>query len=183
MIGASLYYYISPIYSPPEMRKLVLIALGIITIIIPALLLILLRSTGRITSFNIEKVGQRKLPLYITLVVFYIAITKVIPQSRSYELYYFFVAMMGSTLGCLVFVFFKIKASIHMLAISGLTTFIIGLSIHYQTNLVLLIGVLVLLNGAIASSRLLLKAHSSTELILGMCIGSIPYFLPSPDWL
>lgn len=70
-----------------------------------------------------------------------------------------------------------------MLAISGLTTFIIGLSIHYQTNLVLLIGVLVLLNGAIASSRLLLKAHSSTELILGMCIGSIPQFLAFAYWL
>ena len=79
-----------------------------------------------------------------------------------------------STILAFLFLFVKRKASIHMLGISALTVFIIGLSIHTQINFVYSIAFLVLINGLVASSRLEMKAHNNTELIIGFVIGSIP---------
>jgi hypothetical protein len=50
-----------------------------------------------------------------------------------------------------------------MISISSLTVFIIGLSLHFQNPNTVLITVLLLLNGFVASSRLEM-AHTNTEM-------------------
>ena len=54
-----------------------------------------------------------------------------------------------------------------MIAISSLTVFVIGLSLHFQTQSTYTIAFLILLNGFVASSRLEMKAHTNKELIIG----------------
>ena len=90
---------------------------------------------------------------------------------------------MFSTLIALGLAFANIKASLHMLSISALTVFIFGLNIHLQANSIFLIPFLILMNGFVASSRLIMNAHSPKELIIGVLAGSIPQLLLLYVWL
>lgn len=68
----------------------------------------------------------------------------------------------------------KTKASIHMIGISALTVFIIGLSIKNEVNTVSLVAFFVIINGLVASSRLVMKAHTNKELLIGFLCGALP---------
>lgn len=70
-----------------------------------------------------------------------------------------------------------------MLGISALTVFIIGLSVHLQIKMPFLISFLVLMNGIVASSRLVMKAHAPYELTLGCAFGILPQLLFLYLWM
>ena len=89
-------------------------------------------------------------------------------------MYFLFFGGLISTLLTLLFLFGKIKVSIHMIGISSLTGFVIGLSIQHQINFVYIISFLILMNGIVAASRLVMKAHTSKELVIGFFIGLLP---------
>ncbi|MCI4443570.1 MAG: hypothetical protein JHC39_08705, partial [Lentimicrobium sp.] len=75
------------------------------------------------------------------------------------------------------------KASLHIVAISALTIFVIGLSIHNQSRNINLIAFLVFMNGVVASSRLEMKAHTPKELVIGFLLGVIPQLFLLHFWL
>ena len=56
-------------------------------------------------------------------------------------------------------------------AVSGLFMFFIALSIHFSININGTLALLAIIIGAIATSRLHLKAHTYKELIIGFFIG------------
>ena len=70
-----------------------------------------------------------------------------------------------------------------MIAVSALTVFVIGLSIHNQTRNIDMIAFLVLMNGFVASSRLEMKAHTPKELVIGFISGVLPQLFLLPFWL
>jgi len=70
-----------------------------------------------------------------------------------------------------------------MIGISGLFMFFITLSIHFSININGTLAMMALIIGAVATSRLHLKAHSSKELIIGLFIGLIPQLILTPYWL
>ena len=70
-----------------------------------------------------------------------------------------------------------------MVAISALTAFVIGLSIHNQSQNINWIVFWVLINGFVASSRLEMKAHTPKELVIGFLCGIIPPLILMPLWL
>ncbi len=78
---------------------------------------------------------------------------------------------------------FKVKASIHMIAASGFFMFAVALGIHYQININGTIALMMIVLGAIATSRLHLKAHTNQELIIGMLTGLFPQLLCMNYWL
>lgn len=117
---------------------------------------------------------QRKIPLLFQAFLIIIVIQKSITVDRIPELFFFLYGGLISTVLALLLLFVKRKASIHMLGISSLTSFVIGLSIHTQANFIYCIAFLVLMNGIVASSRLEMKAHTTLELIIGFLIGGIP---------
>ena len=61
-----------------------------------------------------------------------------------------------------------------MMGISGLVMFLVVLSITYQVNITFALSILIFMIGLVATSRLFLKAHTFSELILGFFIGWIP---------
>ena len=77
----------------------------------------------------------------------------------------------------------KFKASIHLIAISGLFMFFIALSIHFSININGTLALMSIVTGAIATSRLHLKAHTLKELVLGLFVGLIPQLLLIINWL
>jgi hypothetical protein len=77
----------------------------------------------------------------------------------------------------------KFKASIHMIASGGIFLFLIALSIHYSININEYIALISIIIGAIATSRLHMKAHTNIELVIGFFIGLIPQLIMLNYWL
>ncbi|GEC73416.1 hypothetical protein FFL01_29550 [Flavobacterium flevense] len=129
------------------------------------------------------ELSERKLPLVIQCFLIILLVRKSITIERYPELHFFFLGALMSTLIALILLFFNKKASLHMMALSALTLFVFGLSIHNHNQNTLLIVFLVLMNGFVASSRLIMKAHTPIELIIGVLLGSIPQILLLFLWL
>lgn len=155
----------------------------IVTLIIPALVFLLLRATGNIDTIMIAKISQRKIPLIVHCFLIILLVRKSITIDRYPELHFFLLGGLMSTLLALILLFLKSKASLHMIAISSLTVFVIGLSMHFQVQSIISIALLILLNGIIASSRLEMNAHTHKELVVGFCIGAVPQLLLLLLWL
>ena len=118
--------------------------------------------------------SDRKFPLVIQCFLIILLVRNSITVERYTELHFFLLGALFSTLIALLLLFVKTKASLHMMGISALTLFVFGLTLHYQTQNIALIVFLILMNGFVASSRLVMKAHTSKELIIGILLGSIP---------
>lgn len=155
----------------------------IVTVFIPILAFLLLRATGNIDSVMLSKISQRKIPLIIHCFLIILLVRKSITIDRYTELHFFLLGGLLSTLLALILLFANIKASLHLIAISSLTVFVIGLSLHLRVQSIFTITILILLNGFIASSRLEMKAHTYKELVIGFCIGAIPQLLLLVLWL
>jgi len=64
-----------------------------------------------------------------------------------------------------------------MLGLGGLLGFFINISMYQHENYLKLIIVLLLLSGLVASARLVLKAHTTSEVVLGFFIGLLLQFI------
>lgn len=183
IFGTLLYYFISPKYIEPTILFSHLIAVGILTFIIPILFFFLLKNLNVISSIHLYEVGERKIPLMIQSILLLLLIKYVFHPYDHIELYYFFLGVLGTALSALVLVFFKFKVSLHQMAVAGVAFFCILLSIHFQVNALWWIAFFVFANGWVASSRLHTKSHTITELITGFFIGGIPQLLFVSYWL
>ena len=183
LLGVLFYFSKSPRFIPKEIVQAKLISLFILTLVLPILLYFLLKTLNKVQSIHLKSTNERIFPLALNCVIVLIILQRIITASQIIELYYFFVGVLISTMACLMLAVFKFKASIHMISISGLFMFFINLSIHFSINI---LGTLVLMSiimGAVATSRLHLKAHTYTELLTGVFVGTIPQLILVTYWL
>lgn len=165
-------------------KMFILFQIVIITVLVPMLFFLLLRSTGNVDSIMINDTSQRKIPLVLHCFLIILLVKRSVIIARYPELHFFFLGALFSTIIALVLSFFKIKASLHMIAISGLTIFAIGLSRHLQVpNMIYWVAFFILMNGFVASSRLEMNAHTNRELVIGLLTGIIPQILFVFFWL
>lgn len=183
-VYAALFYFFfnDTYYTKPE-KYFAFFQIIIITILLPLLFFFILRASGQINSIMAANISQRKIPLVIQCFLTILLVRNSITLNHFPEFHFFFLGGLISTVVALIFLFFKTKASLHMVAISALTVFVIGLSIHNQTRNIYWIAFLVLMNGFVASSRLEMKAHTPKELVIGFFGGTIPQLLLLPFWL
>ncbi|MDP3681757.1 MAG: hypothetical protein Q8R22_13080 [Flavobacterium sp.] len=181
---ATLFYlYFSGADFVSQEKLFVLFQVLVVTVILPSLVFLLLRTAGNIDSIMLVEVSQRKIPLILHCFLLILLVKKSITIDRYPELHFFLLGALLSTILALILLFANIKASLHMIAISSLTVFIIGLSLHLQIQNTFTIAVLILLNGFVASSRLEMKAHTNKELIIGFMFGAVPQLLLLVLWL
>lgn len=183
-VYATLLYFLIDVNAyNREQQYLILLQISIITVFIPICIFFLLRSLGKIDSIMLSRLSQRKIPLALQCILLYILISKSITIDAIPEMFFFFAGALASSLLALSLSFVKVKASLHMLGISALTAFAMGLSFHNQANVLVLIVILVALNGLVASSRLEMKAHTNSELAIGFLCGLLPQILLWYGWL
>ncbi len=183
LYGAFLYFVLQDTSLEIKQVWLVLIQIVIITIFIPIAFYFLLKSMGKINSVMASQIDERKIPLVIQAVLLFILAKDSIKVNVLEELHYFFVGGLISTIISFILLFAKVKTSLHLVGISSLTTFVVGLSINNQSNYLVLISVMILLNGIIATSRLEMKAHTLRELIFGFSIGFFSQMIVWKFWL
>ena len=155
----------------------------IITFLLPISFFYLLRTFGKIDNVMLSDISQRKIPLLLQIMLFSVLITKSITVDRFPDLYYFFLGGLLSTIVAFLLLYLKIKTSIHMIGISALTVFMIGLSIKNEVNTNNIIALFVLINGLVASSRLEMNAHNTKELLIGFLCGTLPQAVVFYFWL
>ena len=70
-----------------------------------------------------------------------------------------------------------------MIAVSGILMYFIAIGVHFYININLLVALLFIINGAVATSRLYMNAHTPSELIIGFFIGLVPQLILVNYWL
>ena len=161
----------------------VLFQILIITILVPVLFFLLLRSTGHVDSIMVAETSQRKIPLVLQCFLYILLVKRSIVIVRYPELHFFFLGALFSTILALICSLFKIKASLHTMAMSGFTIFVIGLNIHLQMQNPYWAAFMILMTGVVASSRLEMEAHTAKEVLIGLLLGVLPQLLFLYLWL
>ena len=171
IIGTLIYFLFVPkfIFKPQEHTILLFILTA--TYVLPVVLLFFFKRLKFITSYHMPTLDERKFPIlfftFLTLIIANWLFKTTIVDLLG-------VLFLGYAAGfaiSYVFLFFKIKLSLHTAAIGGIIGFLIYFSLSYEINLILLLIVLFIISGLIATSRIYLKAHSPLEVFLGFIIG------------
>ena len=183
-IGGTLcYFFITPKFSSLELQSGNILPIFILTVIIPIIFFLILKNLGLITSVFAPKLKERKYPLYMSMVLYLMILYKVIPLNYINELYYYFVGLLIATFSTLLLLFARVKASIHLLGMGGILTYLVALSIHFEINITFAIAIFTLMTGLVATSRLYMKAHTKLELLVGFLVGSCSQLIVLKYWL
>jgi hypothetical protein len=183
LLGTTFFFSKSPRYLPIEIIKDKLFSIGVLTILLPILLYLLLKTINKVQTVNLPTAKERILPLALNCIIIFVILQRILPKNELIELYCFFIGILLSNLACLILAILQFKISIHMIAAGGILMFFIGISIHYHININGSIILISLIAGAIATSRLHLKAHNNIELLIGFFLGIIPQIIMLNYWL
>ena len=183
LLGVLFYFSKTPRYIPEPVMKAKVFSIIILTIILPILLFFLLKTINKVDTIYLKTTKERVLPLLINSVIITLILLRVMTPNEIEELFYFFLGILISNLLCLLLAFYGIKASIHMIAATGFFMFAVGIGIHFKININGTIALTMIILGAIATSRLHLKAHTNQELITGVCTGLLPQLVLLKFWL
>lgn len=151
----------------------VLIALvWITTFLIPALSLFVLKMSGNITSLTLKNREERITPIIYTTVMYgvttYLFGVKVELGPLISVLLGISTLLIGLT--GLITLFWKI--SIHTLALGGLIGMLMAINQNTSIpNITVMLSVLFVLSGVVASARLKLNAHSPVQVYSGFVLG------------
>ena len=152
------------------------------TIGLPVLSFFVLKRLGKIQSMVTVSLSERLIPLALQT-VFLFALLKLVDWKGSFPLYNFYVGCMISALLAAMILAGKVKASLHMMGIAGVTTFLLLLSFYTEQSLLIPFCGLTLITGLVGSSRLAMNAHTPRELFWGTVLGVLPQWILSSVWL
>ena len=183
LLGVVFYFSKSPRFIPQEIIQAKLVSLSILTVILPILLYLLLKTLGKVKSIHLETTNERIYPLLLNCVIILLVLKRIVTPSQVIELYFFFLGILISNIVCLLLAVIRFKASIHMIGISGVFMFFVVLSIHFSININGTLALMAIIIGAIATSRLHVKAHTYLELIMGFFVGMVPQLILVSYWL
>jgi membrane-associated HD superfamily phosphohydrolase len=183
LLGVVFYFSKTPRFIPDPVFKAKLFSVTILTVILPLLLYYLLKTLKKVDSIYLETTDERKLPLLLNSFIIILVLMRVLPQNEILELYFFFIGILISTITCFALAVIKFKASIHMIAASGFFMFAVALAIHFKIYINGTIALMCIILGAIATSRLHVKAHTPIELIIGFFVGLMPQLILLNYWI
>ncbi len=170
-IGVMLYFLIIPNNLRSNHKLTILGLIFVVTYLIPLVILIIFKKINIIKSYKTESIKERKLPVAIMITLFYLLGNTLNKTSSLTDLSLLFYATSFGLFIIYLLFNFNIKASIHLLSLGISIGFFMVLSSVYNQNLTILIIVLILLSGVLASARLHLEAHTNKEIYIGFFIG------------
>ena len=162
-IGVILYFILIPNNYASKTKLTLLSLIFVVTYLIPLLILIVFKKLKLIKTFNANSIQERKLPVAVMIVLFYLLANTITNSSGLRDIGLLFYATSAALTLTYVSFAFQLKASIHLLALGISTSFFIVLGFLYTTNFALVIILNILLAGIVAIARLYLKAHTPRE--------------------
>lgn len=136
----------------------------------PVITALLLLQKGMIRSMEMENIEERRIP-FLTTGVYYTAcyyLLQQLPVPRIIGL-----MVLGATVTILIawLLSFRWKVSIHMIGIGGFAGMLIAVTQVLGAPLLPMIIFTVLTAGLLGSSRLVLNAHTPSQIYTGFLIG------------
>ena len=170
-----LYFICTPHYIEPASKNRILFAVFMGTYFIPIIFLYLLKSRKHIQSIQLHTIAERKTPfIFMIIILFWIGI-QLFKHPVSTFLSISFFASSAAIILAYILLYYKLKVSMHGMAIMSVISFFIAFRIAYTTNVNLILMVAFIVAGVVLSARLFLKAHTIKELVYGSTIG---FFMP-----
>ncbi|MGV7106188.1 hypothetical protein [Flavobacterium sp. U410] len=183
LYGSVFYFLTIPNVLSTTTIYMILVQISIITLMLPIALYFLLISMGLIKSFTEATIKERRIPVSIQAILFFILLKFSITIENLPELFLFFFGGLLSTILALIGIMGNYKASLHMIGITSLVTFMYYVSVNYQLPYINMVAFGFICVGFVASSRLYMKSHTPNELIIGTLIGTIPQIILWHYWL
>lgn len=154
---------------PWSVKKSMLLTIFLSTCILPALSILILSMSPKF-DLNMEKSTDRILPMLLSSVFYYLGYL-VLERVQVYPIYNLFLIAAILVQIALIIVSLKWKISAHSAAIGGLIGGVSALSFRLQENPVLILSLLILVAGLVATSRLILLKHTSSQVYAGFTLG------------
>lgn len=153
-----------------ETKLITLVLIAVYTFIIPAFITLLLRYAKLIKSLEMESQKERVIPYLLTIICYITALYQLQKAPISPIIYNF---MIGATLSLMLAFVINIrwKISAHMIGIGGLIGALFCVAILLDIYIMPSFVVSILAAGLIASSRLILKAHTPAQVYCGLAVG------------
>ena len=174
-----LVYFAPSVVSPIQEDSVntLVIIIFILTFIIPASSVGVLRMTSSISSLSLQSRRERVLPFFF--IALYYGVTTYLFEEKfpiNSHLILIFTTITGLILiVTLITTFWKISA--HSVGINGLLGFLVAIDIRFpDSQLLWPILSVVLISGFVMSSRLILNAHNLSQVLLGGVTGFIVCF-------
>jgi membrane-associated phospholipid phosphatase len=177
VVGTLIYFLFVPKYIYKPQEYLILTVIFIATYIIPVMILLVLKNYGMIESLHLRSINERKFPAILLVSIALVMGNWLIKSSTVDLLALLFYGYGLAMLFVYIALYFNYKISFHTLATSGLLGFVLCFSLHFQVNIVIILCILFITSGLIGSSRLRLKSHTLSEVILGYIIGICTQFI------
>lgn len=180
-IPSSLRVYDSLYFFPDEAKFRIYVVLGVLTFAAPLLSLLIMYWNGMISSLYLEKKHERIYPYFIISFYYILAFVFVRyqwPEELAHP------ALLGFLFGIIVvniitfLLNFITKVSAHAVACFGVAGLLLGYNqtqiSFYENELypnLFFIFFMLVVGGLVVTGRLYLKAHTLSEVLLGMAIG------------
>ncbi len=168
--GVLLYIWLAEV-GINSLSLLLLIQVIILTIFLPLSIYYLLKATGHIKSFTEATINERKFPILLQATFLFILLKFSGFIEDLAPLYFFMLGGLIASIVAFLLTFVNFKVSLHMIGVCSLLLFITSLGISLNISIIPLIALMIVIVGNVASSRLFMKSHDTTELIAGSFIG------------
>ncbi len=165
-------------YSPPYYHFNLIASTLFLTFIVPAFSVFLLQKKGKIDDWFISRKEQRTIP-YVVAIVTYVLWIVLLYQYFNFPIEFTVIAAgtVLSILGLMV-INVKWKISAHSAGVGGLLAGVLSVSYITLINPVLLIMVIIVISGLVIISRIVLKAHTPWQVIIGFIWGGMCFIIP-----
>lgn len=154
---------------PWGVKKFMLLTVFLSTCVLPALSILILSLSPKFDS-AMEKSTDRILPLLLSSMFYYFGYL-ILERLPVFPIYNLFIIASILVQIALIIVSLKWKISAHSAAIGGLIGGVSALSFRLQENPVLILSMLIIVAGLVATSRLILLKHTNSEVYAGFSLG------------
>lgn len=161
---------------PAKLKQFMILFVFASTGIIPMVMVLVLKITGRVKSIMLHNEKERQLPYLITMLLYFFCYYNFLKlNAHPIILRYLLACTLVVLSVMLINRFFKI--SIHMASMGALLGVVMA-NVHYsQTDMRLLMALIFFISGLVATARLHAQAHTALQLITGFFVGLfIMYF-------
>lgn len=150
----------------------------LMTFLLPICIYFFLKSLGLLkSSIMVSEVRERTAPMFLNIFIITILIFKVWENVANTSLKVFFIGYAITYFILFCSALLKRKYSVHVASICSVIPLLVNQTTTYYLNPFVILPILLILIGCIASARLYLKAHTNVEIIMGATIGFVPSFI------
>lgn len=164
------------IYIPFNIKRVIFLLAVVNMTVVPIAMLPFFKYRNIISSFSLSETGDRIMPLAMGLMM-YIITTVIFYSYQIPVMIKSFMLAATVTAFLVLLVTLRWKISIHSAGVGALLATVMALSIRMGAPLTIYLAALIVISGAVMTSRLYLGVHSPKQVYWGFAAGFLPFMI------